>query len=289
MRKLFFVIGPSGSGKTTLVDYTIEKLEQKYNLSRIPSLVTRPPRDGEINGKSFMFVDWAEFNQHIRNDDFIEWEEYAGLRHGLLKNVAFPEKDKNFIKEITPSGLQKVIKYAIDNGFKDEIVIISISVNENELMERLRNDRNMPEFEIQARRVADKTFGGYNVVADKYIYNTKNSFFVNAKEDFTNFIENRLKTIQKDDFEVKTINKKEQVVKMVNVHKGSTVINHADNANGRFVHVTVDSESKVGVVYYVTADSWTGKIMGCNCPQAGLFPFKKCKHQKAVISRLVGK
>lgn len=72
---------------------------------------------------------------------------------------------------------------------------------------------------------------------------------------------------------------------MISVNPGSTLINQSDNDEGRFYHVSVDSESQIGTTYYVTVDSWTGRVLGCSCPQAGLFPYRKCKHQKAVIKQ----
>ncbi len=72
----------------------------------------------------------------------------------------------------------------------------------------------------------------------------------------------------------------------MNIHKGCISITNKENKNNRFVHVIVDSETHQNTMYYVTVDSWNGQVIGCSCPQCGLFPFTKCKHQKAVINKL---
>lgn len=282
MRKLFFVIGPSGSGKTTLVNYTLDKLSKKYNLLRMLNCVTRDPRPDEKYGKNAYFLSDELFRSIVARNYFVEWEEYAGFKHGCLKS-AFWHFNYSFITEITPKGLEKVIQYAKENGFEDEIVIISVVADQQKIIDRLTNERHTTQEEIEARAQSDKEMSA-NIVPNKIVYNLTDSL-IDPKEDFCNFVEYELKKVQNLDFAVEKIEIKEKVINMINVHSGYNVVKHADNTNDRFVHITVDSEKQDGTVYYVTADMWTGKIMGCSCPQAGLFPFKKCKHQKAVIEQ----
>lgn len=76
---------------------------------------------------------------------------------------------------------------------------------------------------------------------------------------------------------------------MIKVRDGFSEIKNKNNKHGRYVHIVVESESKDGVVYYVLVDRKKMKIKSCSCPQASLYPFEKCKHQKAVLEqRLLG-
>jgi guanylate kinase len=193
MRKFFFIIGKSGSGKTTLVNYTLDKLGKKYNLSRIVSCITRPQRTDEIENVDFHFISDDEFDSHIKNDDFVEWESYAGFKHGLLKTSFKNNINCNYIKEITTNGLEKVIKYIKENYVKDEIIIIKVISEQEQIYKRLKEERHMVNKEIESRFLADIQMSN-NINPHKTIYNLlDDQSFINAKKDFCNFVENELK------------------------------------------------------------------------------------------------
>jgi len=82
--KLLIFSAPSGSGKTTIVQHLIKK-NPKIGFSI--SATTRLPRGtSEINGKDYYFLSQADFEQHISNNEFAEWEEvYHGTYYGTLK------------------------------------------------------------------------------------------------------------------------------------------------------------------------------------------------------------
>ena len=56
---IYILIGKSGSGK----DYIQKYLVEKYNLSRIVTHTTRPPRNGEQGGVDYYFVTDSEFEK----------------------------------------------------------------------------------------------------------------------------------------------------------------------------------------------------------------------------------
>ncbi|RPD97529.1 guanylate kinase [Aureibaculum marinum] len=83
--KLIVFSAPSGSGKTTIVRHLlgIEKLNLEFSISA----TSREPRGDEINGKDYYFISTKEFKNHIKNDDFLEWEEvYRDNFYGTLKS-----------------------------------------------------------------------------------------------------------------------------------------------------------------------------------------------------------
>lgn len=82
--KLIVFSAPSGSGKTTIVRYLLGKPE--LNLDFSISATSRAPRGHEKEGTDYYFMSLDTFKNHIRNDDFLEWEEvYRDNFYGTLK------------------------------------------------------------------------------------------------------------------------------------------------------------------------------------------------------------
>ena len=71
--KLIIFAAPSGSGKTTIVEYLLK--QEELNLAFSVSATSRPRRGKEKHGVNYYFMTTNEFKRHIKNDDFLEWEE----------------------------------------------------------------------------------------------------------------------------------------------------------------------------------------------------------------------
>ena len=83
--KLIVFSAPSGSGKTTIVQHLLK--QEDLNLEFSVSCTSREPRGDEKNGKNYYFISLKEFKQHIKNGDFLEWEEvYRDNFYGTLKS-----------------------------------------------------------------------------------------------------------------------------------------------------------------------------------------------------------
>ena len=83
--KLIVFSAPSGSGKTTIVRHLLGI--QELNLEFSISVTSREPRGEEIHGKDYYFISLTDFKNHIKNNDFLEWEEvYRDNFYGTLKS-----------------------------------------------------------------------------------------------------------------------------------------------------------------------------------------------------------
>jgi len=103
--KLIVFSAPSGSGKTTIVRHLLK--QEDLNLEFSISAATREARGEEINGKDYYFMSLKEFKTHIKNEDFVEWEEvYRDNFYGTLKSEVerIWAQGKNVIFDIDVSG-----------------------------------------------------------------------------------------------------------------------------------------------------------------------------------------
>lgn len=83
--KLIVFSAPSGSGKTTIVRHLLK--QEELNLEFSISATSREARGEEKNGIDYYFISLKEFKNHIKNDDFLEWEEvYRDNFYGTLKS-----------------------------------------------------------------------------------------------------------------------------------------------------------------------------------------------------------
>ncbi|MEM6895564.1 MAG: guanylate kinase [Bacteroidota bacterium] len=109
--KLIIFSAPSGSGKTTIVRHLLDQPE--LNLAFSVSATSRPPRGEEKDGINYYFISTKEFIQHIKNDDFLEWEEvYRDNFYGTLKSEVerLWEEGKNVIFDIDVVGGLRIKK-----------------------------------------------------------------------------------------------------------------------------------------------------------------------------------
>jgi len=109
--KLIIFSAPSGSGKTTIVKYLLDQPE--LNLAFSVSATSRPRRGKEKHGVNYYFMSVSEFKRHIKNEDFLEWEEvYRDNFYGTLKSEVerLWAEGKNVIFDIDVVGGLRIKK-----------------------------------------------------------------------------------------------------------------------------------------------------------------------------------
>jgi guanylate kinase len=121
-RKLLVFSAPSGSGKTTIVKHLLA--QDDLNLEFSVSCTTREPRGEEANGKDYYFISLKDFKNHIKAEEFVEWEEvYRDNFYGTLKNEVerIWANGKNVIFDIDVAGGLR-----IKSKFKQETLAVFV-------------------------------------------------------------------------------------------------------------------------------------------------------------------
>lgn len=148
--RLIVVSGPSGSGKGTILAEVLKSPDYVYSIS----MTTRSPREGEIDGKHYFFVDKASFKEDIEKNNFIEYAEYNNNYYGTPKG--FVEMNlasgRNVILEIEVQGAMQIKK-----TMPDALFIFMTPESRKELEDRLRSRGTETEEVINRRlSIADR-------------------------------------------------------------------------------------------------------------------------------------
>ena len=105
--KTFIISGPSGVGKSTVLR---ELFRDREDLYFSISATTRQPREGEVYGVHYHFIDVDRFRQMIQEDAFLEYAEYVGNFYGTPKRFVDEamEQGKDVILDIELQGAIQV-------------------------------------------------------------------------------------------------------------------------------------------------------------------------------------
>lgn len=144
--KLFIISAPSGTGKTTLLKIVMSEVER---LVFSVSHTTRPPREGERDGKEYYFVAKEEFQQMIAAGEFLEWamvhDNYYGTALSPLSRQL--EQNRDVILDIDVQGAEIIRR----DGRLPAAHIFIAPPGMEELERRLRGRATEKEQTIQKR------------------------------------------------------------------------------------------------------------------------------------------
>ena len=143
--KLIVLTGPSGVGKGTLVRSLLVRHPELY-LS--VSATTRSPREGEIEGKDYYFLNKSAFETMIEQNQLLEWAEYAGNYYGTPRTKVEEKIDQGLIVFLE---IEVVGANSIKDSFPDALRIFILPPSLEELEHRLRSRKTDTEEAILRR------------------------------------------------------------------------------------------------------------------------------------------
>lgn len=176
---LIIISGPSGSGKDTVLKKLFEKLpEIEFSISS----VSRPMREGEIQGEKYNFITPEQFEQMIVDDALLEYNVYCGNYYGTPKAPVDRciASGGEIILEVDVNGAANVRKNCPDN-FSVFIAPPSFEVLRNRLTNRGTETAEVIEKRLnQAKNELDRV--------KEYDYVVVNDDLDEAVEDLKNII-----------------------------------------------------------------------------------------------------
>ncbi|MBO5564848.1 MAG: guanylate kinase [Lachnospiraceae bacterium] len=150
--KLIVVSGFSGAGKGSIMR---ELLKNHDNYVLSISMTTRAPREGEVHGREYFFVERAAFEEAIAQNGLLEHAEYIGHLYGTPR--AYVEEQlregKNVMLEIDVQGGMQ-----IREKFPDSMLLFVVPPSAKVLKERLlgRNTENIEQVKRRLLRALDE-------------------------------------------------------------------------------------------------------------------------------------
>ncbi|MHC4130744.1 MAG: guanylate kinase [Planctomycetota bacterium] len=131
--KIIVISGPSGVGKSTITSEVIRRLPELY-LSI--SSTTRPKAENETDGLEYFFISREDFEQGIKDDNFLEHAEVFGNLYGTPKDRTMKKLDegKTVILEIDVQGGTQVQRL-----YPDVNMIFIVPPSQKALAQRIQN------------------------------------------------------------------------------------------------------------------------------------------------------
>jgi guanylate kinase len=110
---LYVISAASGAGKTTLVAAVLQHLS---DVEVSVSHTTRPPREGEVDGVNYNFVDCEKFEAMLEAGDFFESASVFGNMYGTSRQLIQEQllKGKDVILEIDWQGARQIRRLVSD-------------------------------------------------------------------------------------------------------------------------------------------------------------------------------
>jgi guanylate kinase len=149
---LFVVSSPSGGGKGTIIRHVLDVVE---NLSYSVSFTTRAPRQTEVDGREYFFVNRETFDEMVAAREFLEWACVHGNFYGTSKKQIIEETaaGSDIILEVDVQGAASVRQLLMDS-----VSIFILPPSYEVLRQRLiaRGTDSPAELEVRLRNAPEE-------------------------------------------------------------------------------------------------------------------------------------
>ena len=142
---LLVVSGPSGAGKGTICKAILDQNDQ---IKLSVSATTRKPRNGEVHGVNYFFLEKEEFTSMIEKGEFLEYAQIYDNFYGTPKSAIMETLDngQDVILEIEMQGARQVKEV-----YPEGIFVFVLPPSLEELKNRIVGRGTETEEEIEKR------------------------------------------------------------------------------------------------------------------------------------------
>ena len=148
--KLIAICGKSAVGKDTMLQGMIEALSDE-KVHEVISHTTRPPREGEIDGKNYYFVSRVDFIDKMMQGEMLETAKYRDWHYGTAIDAL--DKNKINIGVFNPRGIESLLK---KDDILDVYIVYMLASDKQRLLRSLNREENPDVAEIVRRYLADE-------------------------------------------------------------------------------------------------------------------------------------
>lgn len=164
---LIVISGPSGSGKDTVCNALVEKNPQCWISV---SCTSRAPRQNEIEGIHYYFLNKEQFEEKIKQNEFLEYAKYNDNYYGTPKAIIEQKRNEgnHVILVIEVQGALQ-----IKNIIPDAIFIFLMPPSMDVLKQRLENrgtesqEKILSRFKTAYQEINEMSKYNYVVVNDQ--------------------------------------------------------------------------------------------------------------------------
>jgi guanylate kinase len=143
--QIFVVTAPSGTGKTTIINMIRKDMRGVgYSISH----TTRKPREGEVNGYHYYFVDRVEFEKMVEAHEFMEWAVVYDQLYGTSISSMNRElsSGKDLLMDLDIQGAEE-----IERRFPESLSIFILPPSMEILKERLKRRSTNDKVNVDLR------------------------------------------------------------------------------------------------------------------------------------------
>ncbi len=177
---LVILSGPAGSGKDTVI---AELFKADVNVTKSVSMTTRAPREGEVDGVDYIFVDEAKFLGSVEKGELLEHARYGINYYGTPKAPVdkWLSEGETVILKIDVQGAGSIKKM-----YPDAVSIFIMPPSMEILESRLRNRGSEEEDDVLRRlKIAVREI---ERCREEYDYVVINDDLQNAVDDIITII-----------------------------------------------------------------------------------------------------
>lgn len=188
--QLIVISGPSGCGKDTVLGKVMERIPYECALS--VSMTTRAMRENEAEGVDYYYVDTAEFEKNIENNNMLEYAKYGANYYGTPLPPVKKQIDEGKIVflNIDVQGGESVRKL-----YPEVVEIFVMPPSLSELERRLRSRATDDESSILTRLK----------IAETEIKRAQEYDYIIVNDDLDEAVEDVLSIIRAEKYKTKTM------------------------------------------------------------------------------------